>query len=79
MRVDFRWLDAGGVVIREVQRHSTGCRPFTALPIQIYQYIARPQEEFKLIAAAAIIVLLVILLTMNAFAIWLRNRYQKRW
>ncbi|HEX5800400.1 MAG TPA: phosphate ABC transporter permease PstA, partial [Gaiellaceae bacterium] len=53
--------------------------PFTALPIQIYQYIARPQEEFKLIAAAAIIVLLVILLTMNAFAIWLRNRYQKRW
>ena len=53
--------------------------PFTALPIQIYQYISRPQEEFKLIAAAAIIVLLVILLTMNAFAIWLRNRYQKRW
>ena len=53
--------------------------PFTALPIQIYQYIARPQEEFKLIAAAAIIVLLAILLTMNAFAIWLRNRYQKRW
>jgi len=53
--------------------------PFTALPIQIYQYISRPQEEFKLIAAAAIIVLLAILLTMNAFAIWLRNRYQKRW
>ena len=53
--------------------------PFTALPIQIYQYISRPQEEFKLLAAAAIIVLLAILLTMNAFAIWLRNRYQKRW
>jgi phosphate transport system permease protein len=53
--------------------------PFTVLPIQIFQWTARPQEEFKLLAAAAIIVLLAILLTMNAFAIWLRNRYQKRW
>jgi phosphate transport system permease protein len=53
--------------------------PFTALPIQIYQWIARPQEDFRLLAAAGIIVLLAILLTMNAFAIWLRNRYQKRW
>jgi phosphate transport system permease protein len=52
---------------------------FTALPIQIYQWIARPQEDFRLLAAAAIIVLLCLLLTMNAFAIWLRNRYQKRW
>jgi phosphate transport system permease protein len=53
--------------------------PFTALPVQIYQWIARPQEEFRLLAAAGIIVLLAILLTMNAFAIWLRNRYQQRW
>jgi phosphate transport system permease protein len=53
--------------------------PFTALPIQIYQWVALPQEEFKLLAAAGIIVLLAILLLMNAFAIWLRNRYQKRW
>ncbi|MGH9026561.1 MAG: phosphate ABC transporter permease PstA [Acidimicrobiia bacterium] len=52
---------------------------FTALPIQIYQWITRPQDEFRLLAAAGIIVLLVILLTMNAFAIWLRNRYQRRW
>jgi phosphate transport system permease protein len=52
---------------------------FTALPIQIYQWVGRPQEEFRLLAAAGIIVLLVILLTMNAFAIWLRNRYQRRW
>lgn len=52
---------------------------FTVLPIQIYQWTARPQEDFKILAAAAIIVLLAILLTMNAFAIWLRNRYQKRW
>ena len=52
---------------------------FTALPIQIFNWTTRPQEEFKLLAAAAIIVLLVLLLTMNAFAIWLRNRYQRRW
>ena len=52
---------------------------FTALPVQIYQWIGRPQEEFRLLAAAGILVLLVILLTMNAFAIWLRNRYQRRW
>jgi phosphate transport system permease protein len=53
--------------------------PFTALPIQIYNWTAQPQEQFRLLAAAAIILLLTILLTMNAFAIWLRNRYQKRW
>ena len=52
---------------------------FTALPVQIYQYIARPQEEFRTVAAAAIIVLLVILLMLNSVAIWLRNRYQRKW
>jgi phosphate transport system permease protein len=53
--------------------------PFTALPIQIYTWTSLPQDEFRNLAAAAIIVLLGILLTMNAFAIWLRNRYQRRW
>jgi phosphate transport system permease protein len=52
---------------------------FTALPIQIFQWIARPQEDFHLLAAAGIVVLLGLLLTMNAFAIWLRNRYEKNW
>ena len=52
---------------------------FTALPIQIFQWIGRPQDEFKSLAAAAIIVLLVMLLRLNAIAIWLRNRYQQRW
>jgi phosphate transport system permease protein len=52
---------------------------FTALPVQIYQWITRPQDEFRLLAAAGIVVLLAILLAMNAFAIWLRNRYQRRW
>jgi phosphate transport system permease protein len=52
---------------------------FTALPIQIFNWTSRPQQEFKLLAAAAILVLLALLLTMNAFAIWLRNKYQRRW
>jgi phosphate transport system permease protein len=52
---------------------------FTALPVQIYQWVARPQEDFRVLAASGIIVLLAILLTLNAFAIWLRNRYERRW
>ncbi len=52
---------------------------FTALPIQIFSWISESQEEFRVLAAAAIVVLLALLLTMNAFAIWLRNRYQRRW
>ena len=52
---------------------------FTALPVQIFQWVSRPQDEFRVLAASAIIVLLGILLTLNAFAIWLRNRYQRRW
>ena len=51
----------------------------TALPIQIFSWISEPQEEYKALAAAGIIVLMVILLAMNAVAIWLRNRYEKKW
>lgn len=46
---------------------------FTALPILIYNWTSRPQDEFRSIAAAAIIVLLIILLSLNALAIILRN------
>ncbi|NJN16888.1 MAG: phosphate ABC transporter permease PstA [Oscillochloris sp.] len=46
---------------------------FTALPIQIYNWTARPQDEFRAIAAAAIIVLMTLLLSLNAVAIILRN------
>jgi phosphate transport system permease protein len=53
--------------------------PFTALPIQIYQFLRLPQEEFKQLAASSILVLLAILLTLNAFAIYLRNRYRRQW
>ncbi|MDX6553653.1 MAG: phosphate transport system permease protein [Gaiellales bacterium] len=52
---------------------------FTALPVLIYNWISLPQQDFHLLAAAAIVVLLAILLTMNSLAIWLRNRYEKRW
>jgi len=51
---------------------------FGALPIQIYDWIGRPQDEFKVLAAAGIIVLMAVLLATNAFAIWLRNRQQRR-
>jgi phosphate transport system permease protein len=52
---------------------------YSALPVQIYQYAVRPQEEFQTLAAAGIIVMLAVLLMMNSFAIWLRNRYEQRW
>ena len=51
---------------------------FTVLPIQIFQWTSRPQDEFRNIAAAAIIVLLVLLLTLNTAAVILRNRYSRR-
>lgn len=51
---------------------------FTTLPIQIYQWTSRPYDEFRSLAAAAILVLLVMLLSLNATAIFLRNRYSKR-
>jgi len=53
--------------------------PFTALPVQIYDWISQSQQEYTLRAAGAILVLLVILLALNSVAIFLRNRYQKRW
>jgi phosphate transport system permease protein len=52
---------------------------WTALPVQIFQYAARPQEEVRELAAAGIILMLAVLLLMNSFAIWLRNRYEQRW
>jgi len=52
---------------------------FTVMPIQIFGWAGRAQAEFQEVAAAAIIVLLTMLLAMNAVAILIRNRYQKRW
>jgi phosphate transport system permease protein len=52
--------------------------PFTVLPIQIFNWVSRPQVAFKENAAAGILVLLTLLLTMNAIAIVLRDRYQRK-
>ena len=51
----------------------------TVLPVQIFNYVSRPQEEFRTVAAAAILVLLAILLVMNATAILIRNKFQRKW
>ncbi len=50
---------------------------FTTLPIQIYQWTSRPQDEFRSLAAASILVLLVLLLSLNASAVLLRNRFSR--
>jgi phosphate transport system permease protein len=52
---------------------------YTTLPIQIFNWTGRPQEEFHILAAAASILLLALLLLMNLVAIVIRNRFQKRW
>ncbi len=52
---------------------------FTTMPIQIFGWTSAPQEEFKNLAAAAIILLLTILLSLNALAIFIRNKFAKRW
>jgi phosphate transport system permease protein len=51
---------------------------FTTLPIQIYQWTSRPQDEFRSLAAASILVLLVLLLSLNASAVLLRSRFSRR-
>lgn len=53
--------------------------PFTVLPIQIFNWISRPQADFHARAAGAILVLLAVLLSMNSLAIYLRNRLQRRY
>ena len=52
---------------------------YSALPVQIFQYALRPQEEFQTLAAAGIILMLAVLIAMNSVAIWLRNRYEQKW
>ncbi len=53
--------------------------PFTVLPIQIFNWISRPQADFHARAAGAILVLLAVLLSMNSLAIYLRHRLQRRY
>ena len=52
---------------------------FTALPIQIFVWSTDANPEFKKLAAGGILVLMVLILLMNSVAIWLRNRYERKW
>lgn len=52
---------------------------YTTLPVQIYDWARRPQEELRTLAAAGILVMLALVLAMNSVAVWLRNRYEQKW
>lgn len=52
---------------------------FTTMPIQIFNWVGLPQADFKTVASAAIILLLAILVAMNALAIFIRDKFQRRW
>jgi len=60
--ISFEWLEA----------------PFTVMPIQMFNWVSRPEEAFQNNAAAAGLVLLVMTLAMNALAIWIRYHFRKR-
>jgi len=51
---------------------------FTVMPMQIYNWTGRPQEEFQHVAAAGIVVLLALLILLNSIAVFIRNKFQKR-
>lgn len=52
---------------------------YTVMPIQIYNWVSQSRDEFHVLAAALCIVLLMVLLVMNGLAIFLRNKYQRKW
>jgi phosphate transport system permease protein len=52
---------------------------YTVLPVQIFNWAQRPQAEFRELAAAGIVLMLAVVLVMNSFAVWLRNRFEQRW
>ena len=51
---------------------------FTVLPIQIFNWVSRPQDDFRGIAAGGIVILLAVLFIMNAVAVYLRIKYQRK-
>jgi phosphate transport system permease protein len=52
---------------------------FTAMPLVIFNWVKLPQPEFQTLAAAGVVLLIALLVLMNSFAIWLRNRYEQSW
>lgn len=73
----------GGVVfgtqVPSVNPLAANDTPLFAMPLQIFFWAGDPRQEFQDLAASGIIVLLGLLIVMNALAIWLRNRYSRRW
>jgi phosphate transport system permease protein len=75
---------AGGVLGGFATRPSLGLveqlqGPYTALPLIVFNWARQPSADFRALSAAAIIVLLVIILALNAVAVLLRNRFERRW
>jgi phosphate transport system permease protein len=70
------FLASGGASVFEQMRMDRG---FTTLPTVIYQYAGLPNSAFRAVTSAAILVLLAVILTANAAAILLRNRYERKW
>jgi phosphate transport system permease protein len=70
------FLASGGASIFEQMRTDGG---YTTLPTVIFQYASLPNADFRAVTSAAIIVLLTVILTANAAAIVLRNRYERKW
>jgi phosphate transport system permease protein len=68
-----------GMVAFVVEIPSGPLSPSTALPVQIYLWADSPERAFVERTSAAIMVLLAFLLVMNAAAVWLRNRFERRW
>lgn len=56
-----------------------GSDGYSAMPVQIFNYAVQAQDEYRTLAFAGVVLMLVVLLAMNSFAIWLRNRYEQRW
>jgi len=52
---------------------------YSTLPVQIFNYSNRPQAEFRTLAMAGVMVMLGLVLVMNSFAVWLRNRFEQSW
>jgi phosphate transport system permease protein len=70
------FLASGGASIIEQMRTDGG---YTTLPTVIFQYASLPNADFRAITSAAIMVLLAVILTANAAAVFLRNRYERKW
>jgi phosphate transport system permease protein len=68
-----------GMVAFVVEIPHTPLDPATALPVQVYLWADSPERAFVERTSAAIIVLLVFLVIMNAAAVWLRSRFERRW